>query len=84
MKTYVTLAVEKGTGRKVFIEMEYLQRKILFQTYTEMVITHIEELLKKNPFMMNGLIQQTEQLKNLEKSKEREATNNERNYINEL
>lgn len=27
MKTYVTLAVEKGTGRKVFIEMEYPTKK---------------------------------------------------------
>jgi hypothetical protein len=27
MKTYVTLAVEKNTGRKVFIEMEYPTKK---------------------------------------------------------
>jgi len=27
MKTYVTLAVEKGTGRKVFIEAEYKTKK---------------------------------------------------------
>lgn len=27
MKTYVTLAVEKHTGRKVFIEMEYPTKK---------------------------------------------------------
>nr|DAP70012.1 MAG TPA: hypothetical protein [Caudoviricetes sp.] len=27
MKTYVTLAVEKYTGRKVFIEMEYPTKK---------------------------------------------------------
>lgn len=29
MKTYVTLAVEKYTGRKVFIEMEYPTKKAL-------------------------------------------------------
>lgn len=48
MKTYVTLAVEKYTGRKVFIEMEYHTKKEFinanFKTKRSGCVQHINRV----------------------------------------